>query len=94
VENRAGIAAPLLDLVAQDLLRFGERVPRGLAIVGSNIAGQSGVHPGASDLPARILGYVLDDADPQVLAEIKVWGGYGVGGNDADKDGRAVRWRI
>jgi hypothetical protein len=93
-ENRAGIAAPLLELVAQDLLRFGDRGRHGPAIVGSPIAGQPGVRPGSPDLPARLLGYVLDGDDPQVLAEIKVSGGYAIGGGDVDRDGRAVRWRI
>jgi hypothetical protein len=93
-ENRAGIAAPLLDLIAQDVLRFGERAPHGLAILHSIVTGQAGVQASPPNLPARLLGYVIDGANPQALAEIKVWPGWSCGGDDADKDGRAIRWRI
>ena len=93
-ENRTGIAAPLLDLIAQDVLRFGERAPRGLAILHSMVAGQAGVQAPPPDLPARLLGYVIDGANPQALAEIKVLPGWSCGGDDADANGRAVRWRI
>src|SRR5262245_53954394 len=85
-ENRAGIAAPLLDLIAQDVLRFGDRAPHGPAIL-HGITWQAGVHRGSPDLPGRLLGYVIDGADPQALAEIKVWHGWSRGGNDNDKDG-------
>jgi hypothetical protein len=65
-ENRAGLDASLLDLIAQDLLRFGERAPRSLAIIISTINGQAGVYPGSSDLPARLLAYVLDGRAPPI----------------------------
>jgi hypothetical protein len=83
-ENRAGVAAQLLDLIAQDVLRFGE----------PGIRAGLGVHPGSPDLPARLLGYVIDGVDPHALADIKVLPGWSHGGADADKDGRVVRWRV
>src|SRR5262245_13174938 len=93
-QNRARVAAPALELIAQDLLRFGERAPHGLVVLHRIVTGQAGVQPSPPDLPARLLGYVLDGADPQALGEIKVWPGWSGGGDDADKDARANRWRI
>jgi hypothetical protein len=90
--NRAGIDRELLDLIAQDVLRFGAAAP-GLAIMHARVTG--GQAPVASpDLPARLLANVVDGDDPQALAEVKAWPGWSISSDDADKDARRLRWRI
>jgi hypothetical protein len=91
--NRAVIAAPLLDLIAQDMLRFGSP-HRGLA--GMRIVAISAASPAldTSDMPARLLAYVVDGDDPQTLAQIQTPRGYSISSGDSDGKDRGVRWQL
>jgi hypothetical protein len=88
--NRAGIAAPLLDLIARDILRFGS-AHRGFA--GLPAVATPAASP-ASDLPARLLAYVVDGDDPQTLTRIPAPGGYSISSHDQDGKARGIRWQI
>jgi hypothetical protein len=88
--NRAGIAAPLLDLIARDMLRF-EPAHRGLA--GLPVVVLPAAFP-ASELPARLLGYVVDGYDPQILARIQASASYSFSSHDQDRKARGIRWQI
>jgi hypothetical protein len=90
--NRAGIATPLLDLIARDMLRFGS-THRGFA-GWAGLAAPTATASPASDLPARLLAYVVDGDDPQTLTRIQAPGGYSIGSHDEDGKARGVRWQI
>src|SRR5262245_24635208 len=92
VANRAGIAAPLLDLIARDMLRYGS-THRGLAGLGA-LASQAATASLASDLPARLLAYVVDGDDPQVLKQIQTSPGWSMSSEDPDRKARGIRWQI
>jgi hypothetical protein len=77
--NRAGIAAPLLDLIARDMLRF--------APVHRPATSPAGA------LPARLLAYVVDGDDPRTLAQTLA-GSHSISGQDNDRKARGVRWQI
>jgi Domain of unknown function (DUF4132) len=93
--NRAGIVEPVLDLIARDMLRFGsqDRGFAGMRVVTISAAPPVSDLP-ASDLPARLLAYVVDGDAPQTLAQIQAAGGYAIGGYDQDGKARGVRWQI
>src|SRR5262245_6299951 len=89
VDKRAGIALPLLELMAQDMLRFGS--------AHCGFAGLPATPTAAvpvSDLPARLLGYVVDGAHPQTLARIQVTPGWSISSHDNDGKARGVRWQL
>jgi Domain of unknown function (DUF4132) len=88
VANRARIAAPLLDLIARDMLRLGPP-HRGFAGLPAATAAASP----ASDLPARLLAFVVDGADPQMLAPIRAVG-WSISSHDNDAKARGVRWQL
>src|SRR5215471_6092395 len=88
--NRAGIATPVLDLIARDMLRFGSTHRRFAGLP----AALTAAAPPASDLPARLLAYVVDGDDPQTLARIPAPSFYSISGGDHDQETRGVRWQI
>src|SRR5262245_40329424 len=89
LENRAGIAAPLLDLIARDMLRF-RSAPGGFA----GLPAAPTAAALASNLPGRLLGYVVDGADPQTLARVQVSPGWSISSHDNDRNARGVRWQL
>jgi hypothetical protein len=50
--------------------------------------------PPVSDLPARILAYVVDGDDPQTLTQIPAPGSYSISSGDHDVKARGLRWQI
>src|SRR5215468_2859759 len=89
LENRAGIALPLLDLIARDVLRFGSP-HRGFA----GLPAATTAAAPASDLPARLLAYVVDGVGPQVLARVQASVGWSISSHDNDGKARGVRWQL
>jgi hypothetical protein len=91
-KNRAGIAAPLLDLIARDMLRI-DSAHRSSGRWRA-MAGLPATASPASDLPARLLAYVVDGEDPQVLAQVPASRTYSTSSHDSDAEARGVRWQV
>jgi hypothetical protein len=79
--NRAGIAEPVLDLIARDMLRF---VPMHRPATSGPAAAR----------PARLLAYIVDGDDPKILAQTIPPVGYSISDYDRDGEARSVRWQI
>jgi hypothetical protein len=84
-ENGDGLPESLLDLFAQDLLRFDRE---GTGLLGTI---RTGLPP---DLPGRLLTYVVDGADAAALGQIKLLRHQMFSYGDTESDTREPRWRI
>src|SRR5262249_46149119 len=89
--NPTGIPAPLLELMARDLIPF-DGTPRGL--YGVNLAGLAVANAPAAGFPARLLRYVVDGTDAAALTHIKISPGWSASSGDADSQARSIRWQI